>query len=531
MRKFTCFFMAALLLTALVTSAGASMQWDIFDYMAGYLEGDRDEAYKLLRPLALQGDAEAQFKLGVIYALSIPRDLNRAAYWWARAAERGHIAARSHLKEILQCCEDELREWDGYVLKYRATQKVITWQRKAAESGNYLAQLLLSRRYAIGDGVNKEPGKAKYWLHRAVQQTRKAAEKGDVRARAQLGYLYLKGEGVERDKQKAQYWFDQATEGLRKAADQGNAEAAYKLACIYNTHGYGAFGPQLVPEDPAKSVYWYVKAAELGCLKAMGNLFDAYLYGDRDDKAPVRLDRAKAKYWFCKYARARILRAQQGDGDSLLWLIHYKDAWDLLQWVFPDDWTEWHRIIDRVLELQLKAAKKGNLQAQLTLVKCYSDWGLDDKEAWIRLLTSAAEQGDKKSQTTLGECYLRGQRVIGDISKALYWLRKAADQGNCFTAQYLLAEAMEATAENFEKQMHWLIRHADLGSTESQLLLGLIYEEGRGVPVDLVKAYMWYDLASEKEEARSSRDRVAKKMTPAQMAEAKRLIIEWMQKE
>jgi hypothetical protein len=56
-----------------------------------------------------------------------------------------------------------------------------------------------------------------------------------------------------------------------------------------------------------------------------------------------------------------------------------------------------------------------------------------------------------------------------------------------------------------------------------------MYENGQGPPQDYVRAYMWYSLAVEhwmdnpRKFAVDNRERVAHRMTPAQIDEAKRL--------
>jgi hypothetical protein len=59
-----------------------------------------------------------------------------------------------------------------------------------------------------------------------------------------------------------------------------------------------------------------------------------------------------------------------------------------------------------------------------------------------------------------------------------------------------------------------------------------MYYNGQGVTQDYVQAHMWYNLAVSKghENATKNRDNVAKKMTPAQIAEAQRLAREWQPK-
>ena len=61
--------------------------------------GDFATALREWKPLAEQGIADAQFKLGLMYSLgrSVPQDYKTAVKWYRLAAEQGH-AARPLLK-------------------------------------------------------------------------------------------------------------------------------------------------------------------------------------------------------------------------------------------------------------------------------------------------------------------------------------------------------------------------------------------------------------------------------------------------
>ena len=52
-----------------------------------------------------------------------------------------------------------------------------------------------------------------------------------------------------------------------------------------------------------------------------------------------------------------------------------------------------------------------------------------------------------------------------------------------------------------------------------------MYGDGQGVPMDYVRAHMWFNLAAVKGDADAvkNRDIAAKNMTPQQMAEAQKL--------
>jgi TPR repeat protein len=77
----------------------------------------------------------------------------------------------------------------------------------------------------------------------------------------------------------------------------------------------------------------------------------------------------------------------------------------------------------------LKAAKQGDLSAELHLAALYRDGGkgfprdMAQAVAWYR---KAAEQGDAYAQGTLGVLYSMGQGVPRDDVEAYYWLDLAA---------------------------------------------------------------------------------------------------------
>ena len=75
---------------------------------------------------------------------------------------------------------------------------------------------------------------------------------------------------------------------------------------------------------------------------------------------------------------------------------------------------------------------------------------------------------------------------------------------------------------------------AERGHADAQYSLGVMYSQGRGVPQDYVQAHMWFNLAASRllpgegfNAAIQERNLVAELMTPAQIAEAQKLLREW----
>ena len=115
-------------------------------------------------------------------------------------------------------------------------------------------------------------------------------------------------------------------------------------------------------------------------------------------------------------------------------------------------------------------------------------------------LVRSAEQGDASAQVSLGAMYADGLGVPQDGAAAVAWYCRAAEQG-----------------------------HAS-----AQVSLGALYSDGgSGVSQNLVEGHTWLNLGAsrltgeQREEAVTARDRVAERMTPADLSEAQHRAREW----
>jgi TPR repeat protein len=111
------------------------------------------------------------------------------------------------------------------------------------------------------------------------------------------------------------------------------------------------------------------------------------------------------------------------------------------------------------------------------------------------------------------------------------WATEAAKQGHVL-AQYNLAIMLadgRGVPKNDAEATHWFRIAAEQGYVLAQSSVGLRYSEGIGTPKDLVQAYKWISLAMEHGDSRAkaNRDALRKQMTPAQIAQAKKLAGEW----
>lgn len=83
----------------LATVAGIAGAGPLEDAASAHERGDDATAVRLLRPLAEEGNAFAQFALGFIYdtANGIPQDDAEAAKWYRKAADQGVAGAQYNL--------------------------------------------------------------------------------------------------------------------------------------------------------------------------------------------------------------------------------------------------------------------------------------------------------------------------------------------------------------------------------------------------------------------------------------------------
>lgn len=159
------------LLTGATTSAWAQ---DFRKGFEAYKQKDYAAAMREWRPLAEQGDADAQLMLGRLY------------------------------------------EWGRGVVKNK--NEAIKWYRLAAEGGDWRGQDWMANAYFIGVGVPIDEKEAVKWWHLA-------AEQGSGGAQYQLGLSYSLGQGVVQDKVKGLMWLDVAIlNGFEKVAsdERGN---------------------------------------------------------------------------------------------------------------------------------------------------------------------------------------------------------------------------------------------------------------------------------------------------------------------
>jgi hypothetical protein len=384
------------------------------------------------RKLAKQGNADAQYSLGVAYheGEGVKQDDKKAVYWWQKAAEQGIAKAQYHLGFAYH---------DGEGVK-QDDEKAVYWLQKAAEQGDAEAQYNLGVAYYKGKGVKQDDEKAVYWLQ-------KAAEQGIAEAQYNLGFAYFNGKGVKQDDEKAVYWW-------QKAAEQGIALAQYNLGVVYHKG-------KTVKPDYEQIIYWWEKAAEQGNAKAQYNLGYAYYNG-----VGVKQDDEKAVDWWRKAAEHGHAKAQNNLG-----LAYYNG-----KGIAKDD--------KQAILWYSKSAKQGNIAAQFILAKIYNEQG--DKEQEVLSLCKVAaglvslgEEIDDDIANFFTPSF--GKEGVDYLNKP---------KGNV-VAQVILAQLYK-TGNGVEKDKQQAFSLFQTAAEQKDILaqycLGLAYMEGQGVAINNEKA-------------------------------------------
>jgi len=186
--------------------AGPTVAGPLEDGRAAYQRSDDATAVRLLKPLADDGDAAAQFLVGVMYenGRGVPQRFVEAVKWYWLSAKQGNAQAQLNLGVMFA-------EGRGGARDPIAAEN---WFRLAAEQGVAKAQFKLAAIYAGGDAPD---------YAEAIKWCRRAAEQGDTEAQGLLGIMHGLGRGVAQDLVVAHMWLSLAVaHGEKKAAKSRN---------------------------------------------------------------------------------------------------------------------------------------------------------------------------------------------------------------------------------------------------------------------------------------------------------------------
>jgi len=146
---------------------------------------------------AKSGDAASQVLVGESYASGsgVERDLNLAAEWYRRAADKGNVGGEMHLAALYR---------DGGKGFARDMSLAAAWYRKAADQGDASAQGTLGVLYSIGQGVPQSYVEAYYWLDLAAAV--KGSDQEKYAANRQMVGIHITTDELEEVRERVAKW-------------------------------------------------------------------------------------------------------------------------------------------------------------------------------------------------------------------------------------------------------------------------------------------------------------------------------------
>jgi TPR repeat protein/class 3 adenylate cyclase len=264
--------------------------------------------------------------------------------------------------------------------------------------------------------------------------------------------------------------YPEALRPYREAAEGGSAEAQTRLGQMLRDGEGGA-------RNLAEAASWFQKAAEQGDAWAQASLGDLYWRG-----AGVERSYPLSRRWFEKAAAQENPLGQNGLG------ILYEQGWGVTK-----DYAEarkWFGLAARQ-DFAWGAANLGGMYRRGEGV----DRDYQEALRWYRL---AAEKGNPGGQQGLGLMYLKGLGVDQDVEKAFGLFQLSARQGFDWGEVNLADLARTSDAHrDYAEAFRLYSDAASQGNPAAESGLGILNEQGLGVPVDYGKAFDWYSRSAD----------------------------------
>ncbi len=384
-----------------------------------------EEAVRLFRAAAHEGDANAQFGLGLAHynGQGVKEDNREAVKWFQAAFDQGHEFAGMYLGSC----------YDGGIGVSEDRARAHDLLMPFAIEGNADAQYLIGDHFYYGAGVEKDQVAAVSWY-------RRAAEQDHPDALANLGAAYQTGDGAYEDDAKG-------LEFLRRAAELGSSSGMLFLGLMVRS------------TDPAEAKRLFQAAVDAGDARAMVPLAEMTLAGqsgEADPETALALFRSAADL---------------GEPDAVEWLNSHpglaRRAWSEEQGATraSEDFIEpVHGSLKLLACLFYGAviAERGKVPFSMKgkVLDLLTEWADDDRRAAKAAAANAASEahGD--------DSWPRNTDTRGFYS-ALAVLHEELNDGNheaLYRDLYVsLAGAMDASSEVFYDYCHEVVAGLGMG--------------------------------------------------------------------
>jgi TPR repeat protein len=306
----------------------------------------------------------------------------------------------------------------------------------------------------------------------ALIDCRSDAIHGDAVAASILSKMYSEGQGVDKNESLAKVW--------KNYEDKLKKEAAVIIAKAHTDEDFIeiCFG-NIVNTGHDNNASACEVLAKRGNTKAQMKLAGYYAAGIGVPKSEM-----DAKQWYMK-------AAEGGDPEA--------------QYIIAKEFSE--SLINKNRWYQ-RAAKQGHILATSKLAEYYTDM---TPERAIELYKRIAELPAKKSDGA-NHSYFSSDFSNSAIINARYKLAQFYLEGRGALQDYTVAA-------------NWCKSAAEFGHTEAQIMLANMYENGIGLPQNIILSHAWLNLVASQGygDAVSDRDRLEKKMSKTQVIKAQEI--------
>jgi len=420
------------------------------------------------------GNTKAMASLGYMYynGIGVQKDIQKSFEYYILAYEKGEVNLANNIGHI-------------YHYDFKDDDNAIKYYNDAIAHQNYIGKYNLAQLYLTNTRYNVS-------VDTILELLEDAGSNNIPDAYYSLGILYDSGSLVEKNMEKSFEYF-------KKGAALNEINSLFVLGCYYKNGLH-------VKKNCKKAIHYLKKAIDLGDHRAMFELADMY---EKTTKDPMDKLLIRALY---------IKSSKKGNSDAMFKLGH---IYRFGKCVKIDE--------DKALRYYNRAAKKGNEKAINTLgFLHYHGIILDqNQKKGIELFKSIADR-HLPAILNLGSIYMKK-----NIKKSIKYYEIGAAKG-CMMSIYKLIEiySQEETQDHgkmldycniaieknnlivmcnlgqlyetgkmfhsYEKAFELYQKCYENGGIYGGYLLGRLYENGKGVNIDIDSAINYYSEASSK---------------------------------
>ncbi len=359
----------------------------------GSFETKTQEDIRICKQVADEGNAEAQYTLGLAYLSGdvTARSTDLAVEYLTLAAQQDYGKALFTLATMYET---------GNAVAQDA-EKARQYYFAAVKQNNSEAL------YTVGKAFSQMKNNSKNRIF-GIDCLRKAARQLNPDALYLMATMYESGDGLEKSSQLAFLYYV-------AAADNGAEQAQYLVAKRYY-YGEG------VDKSASKALPYFEKAAELGNVNAQYYAGLIYYFGDSGYQSST-----KAAYYFQ-------LAADQGDMFSQNWIGE--------MYYFGNGVEQSYELAAAYFSL---SADQGYDDAQYKLGMMYMNGltGSGDYKKAEEYLKKAADQKYRKAYEALGDLFSESSYGMVNIEQAISYYQIAADLGSAHAKERI--EALKET--------------------------------------------------------------------------------------